>query len=95
MVAALDWNATESLDLRAEVHNIGRATDLADNGAFVRLPGATSLNFRAFWKVADLGVLGKLTLTASLDNATDAIILPQLGLPAPGQTFRIGLRVTP
>ncbi len=94
IIAALDWNATPALDLRAEAQNIGRATDLADNGAFVRLPGATSLNFRAFWKVAELSSFGKLTLTASLDNATDALILPQLGLPAPGRTLRFGVRLT-
>ena len=95
ITAALDWNATEALDLRAEVQNVGSATDLADSGAFVRLPRATSLNFRAFWKFAEIKALGKLTFTASLDNATDALILPQLGLPAPGRTFRIGVRLTP
>ena len=95
IIAALDWNATPALDLRAEVQNVGPATDLADNGAFVQLPSATSLNFRAFWKVAEISSFGKLTLSVSLDNATDALILPQLGLPAPGRTFRFGVRLTP
>ncbi len=95
ITAALDWNATDALDLRAEVQNMGSATDLADNGAFVRLPGATSLNFRAFWKVVEVASFGTFTLTASLDNASDALILPQLGLPSPGRTFRFGIRLTP
>lgn len=95
ITAALDWNATKTLDLRAELQNISSATDLADNGVFIRLPSATSLNFRAFWKFAEVKALGKLTLAASLDNATDALILPQLGLPAPGRTFRLGIRLTP
>jgi iron complex outermembrane receptor protein len=95
LVAALDWNATHALDVRAEVLTVGPATDLGDTGGFARLPGATSLNFRAFWKIADVKTVGTLTLTASLTNATDALILPQLGLPAPGRTFTVGLRLTP
>jgi iron complex outermembrane receptor protein len=92
---ALDWNATKALDLRAELQNIGPATDLADNGAFDRLPSATSINLRAFWTVADMKSLGKLLVTTSVDNATDTLILPQSGLPAPGRTFRLGIKVTP
>jgi iron complex outermembrane recepter protein len=95
IAAALDWNVSKALDLRAEVQNTSAARDLADNGAIVQLPGATSLNLRAFWTIAELPQFGKMTLTASLDNATDALVLPQLGLPAPGRTFRIGIRLTP
>jgi iron complex outermembrane recepter protein len=95
ITAALDWNVVEALDLRAELQNISSAVDLADTGSITRLPSATSLNLRAFWQVAKVKALGKITLTASLDNATDALILPQLGLPAPGRTFRLGIRLTP
>ena len=34
-----------------------------------------------------------IQVTASVDNLTDALILPQLGLPAPGRLYRIGLRL--
>jgi iron complex outermembrane receptor protein len=95
IIAALDWNATNRLDLRAELQNIGPASDLADSGELARLPGATSLNLRAFWKIGEIKALGNLTFAALIDNAIDALILPQLGLPAPGRTFRIGIRLTP
>jgi hypothetical protein len=68
---------------------------LADSGELARLPGVTSLNLRAFWKIGEIKALGNLTFAALIDNATDALILPQLGLPAPGRTFRIGIRLTP
>ena len=31
--------------------------------------------------------------TAAIDNLTNAVILPQLGLPQPGRSIRIGLIV--
>jgi iron complex outermembrane receptor protein len=68
---------------------------LADSGELAGLPGSTSLNLRAFWKIGEIKALGNLTFAALIDNATDALILPQLGLPAPGRTFRIGIRLTP
>jgi len=39
--------------------------------------------------------LGKVQVsaTAAIDNLTNAVILPQLGLPQPGRSIRIGLIV--
>jgi iron complex outermembrane recepter protein len=95
VTAALDWNITDTIDLRAELQNVGPAFDLADNGSIARLPSATSMNMRGFFALGDVGSLGRVTLTASVDNLTDSLILPQLGLPAPGRTFRFGIRLTP
>lgn len=90
--AALDWQANARVDLRGEVIYTGKAYDIDDDGALVRLPDATSLNFRGFFELAEWRG-HRIQLTASVDNATDALIVPQLGLPAAGRLYRIGLRL--
>ena len=90
--AALDWQATSRVDLRAEVLHTASARDLDDDGELARLPDSTSVNLRGFLLVADWHGRG-IQLTASIDNLTDELILPQLGLPAPGRTWRVGIRI--
>jgi iron complex outermembrane receptor protein len=90
--AALDWQASDRVDLRAEVQYTGSAYDLADDGSTVELPDATVLNLRGFLRIGQWW--GRdVQLTASVDNATDALVLPQLGLPAPGRLYRVGIRL--
>ena len=90
--AAFDWQANDRVDLRAELQYTGSAYDIADDGSVVTLPDATVLNFRGFLRVARWW--GRdVQLTASVDNATDALVLPQLGLPAPGRLYRVGIRL--
>ena len=93
---ALDWapksGLGESFDLRAELRRIGPARDLAPDGSLARLAPATEINLRARLPVARLGTL-PLSVTAAIDNLTNAVILPQLGLPQPGRSIRIGLIV--
>ena len=89
---ALDWQAGEKLDMRAELVHIGKAYDLDDNGARVRLPQSNSVNLRGFYAIGQW--LGQdIMLTAAVDNATDELKLPQLGLPAPGRSYHLGVRV--
>ncbi len=89
---ALDWQATPSVDLRAELLHTGSAFDLGNSGAVVRLPASDSLNLRGFINIGDW--FGQdVLLTAAIDNATDELVLPQLGLPAPGRSFHFGIRV--
>ena len=90
--AALDWQTSDRVDLRAEVQYTGSAYDLADDGSVARLPDATVLNLRGFLRVGQWW--GRdVQLTASVDNATDALVLPQLGLPASGRLYRVGIRL--
>ena len=89
---ALDWQATSSLDMRAELSYIGRAYDLADDGADTHLPASASLGLRGAMNVGRI-YNQDIFLTAAVDNLTDALILPQLGLPAPGRSFHIGIRI--
>lgn len=93
LTAALDWSPVPAFDLRAEVMNGGPAYDLADNGAIIRLPGYTALNLRGFATLGQIRDVGPLAIFVIADNVTDALILPQTGLPAPGRTLRIGLRI--
>ena len=90
--AAFDWQANEQIDLRAELQHTSSANDIADDGSVARLPDATVLNLRGFVRIGEWRN-GDVQLTASVDNATDALVLPQLGLPAPGRLYRIGIRL--
>ena len=93
---ALDWapksGLGEAFDLRAELRRIGQARDLAADGALARLAPATEINLRARVPVLRLGK-AQVSATAAIDNLTNAVILPQLGLPQPGRSIRIGLIV--
>ena len=89
---ALDWQASQRVDLRAEVLHTSAAHDLADDGSIARLPAANCLNLRGFFHI-DTWAGRNVHLTASIDNLTDELVLPQLGLPAPGRSYRLGLRV--
>lgn len=90
--AAVDWQASERIDLRAELQHTGKAYDIADDGVIARLPDATTLNLRGFLQVGQWWG-ADVRLTASIDNATDELVLPQLGLPAPGRQYRLGIRL--
>ena len=92
LMAALDWQPNASIDLRAEVLYTGEAYDIADDGTLTDLPDATSVNLRGFYKLARWRDRD-IQVTASVDNLTDALILPQLGLPAGGRLYRIGIRL--
>lgn len=91
--AALDWSPVPALDMRAEVIHGARAFDLADSGGILRLPGYTSINLRAFLAMGTVKGLGPLSIFAIADNLGDALIVPQTGLPAPGRSLRLGIRL--
>lgn len=91
--AALDWSPIPALDMRAEVIHGAGAFDLSDSGSIVRLPGYTSVNLRAFIALGTVKDLGPLSLFVIADNVGDALILPQTGLPAPGRSLRLGIRI--
>lgn len=92
VMLAFDWAPAEAFDTRVEIRHIGPARDLGPDGTVQRLPPATEVNLRARLPVATIGP-AHVSATAAIDNLTDAVVLPQLGLPAPGRTIRIGLMV--
>ncbi len=74
-----------------EAQYTGRAYSADVNGVLVALPRSTAVNLRLGQRVAvaQRGV----ELFVRADNIADALIMPQLGLPAPGRTMRIGLAI--
>lgn len=89
---ALDYLFPGDADLRAELRHIGGAVDLDAAGARIALPAATELNMQAAVPLVRLGA-ARLSLTLAADNLTDALILPQTGLPLAGRTLRLGIRI--
>jgi iron complex outermembrane receptor protein len=96
-MVALDWAPNDAFDMRAELRRIGPARDLAPDpngdGNLARLPPATEINWRVRVPVACVRGT-RLSATAAIDNLTNAVMLPQLGLPLPGRTLRIGIAAT-
>ena len=84
---------TDAISARAEIRHVGPAIDLAATGATVRLEPAAEISLRASGRVFRFGSGRSIHVTAAADNITDATITPQLGLPLPGRTFRLGIRV--
>ncbi len=79
--------------LRASLaaEHVGRAYSADVDGVLVPLALSTSFNGR-------LGYGFELDrasaeLFVDMDNMTDTHVLPQIGLPAPGRAFRVGLRI--
>jgi iron complex outermembrane receptor protein len=91
--AALTYEPVEQLSLRAELRHIGRAFDLAPSGSLVRLPASHEANLRGRWAIGRIGTASRVNMIAAVDNVTDATITPQLGLPLPGRTFRLGFEI--
>ncbi|MEO6433701.1 MAG: TonB-dependent receptor [Sphingomicrobium sp.] len=91
--AALDWQANPRLWLRGEARAIGGAVDLAPNGTKARLKPGQELNLRARYRIAM--VAGQdVSIMANVDNILDGVVTPQLGLPLPGRSFRLGLMLS-
>lgn len=91
--AAVDWAPKGLFDVRAEVRFIGDAVDLGPDGKEAALPAATELNMRVAVPIIRFEGGTRLSITAAVDNMTNAFIEPQLGLPLPGRTIRMGIRV--
>lgn len=92
IMAAIDWAPQEAFDIRAEIRHAGPARDLAPDGGVVRLPPGTEVNLRARLPVAHIAQ-APLAFILAIDNLTNALITPQLGLPLPGRSVRLGLMV--
>ena len=92
VMAAIDWAQRGRFDMRAEVRRVGPARDLAADGSAARLAPGTEINLRA--RVPLLRMAGvSVAATAAIDNLADAVITPQLGLPGPGRSIRVGIIV--
>ncbi len=73
-----------------EAEHVGSAYSADAAGVVVPLESSTSINLQAAYSLA-LGP-GTAELFVHVDNLTDTLIEPQIGLPAPGRWFRSGIR---
>ncbi len=62
-----------------------------DEGDFVRLDPSLALNLRASYRLTVRAVSAEVF--ARVNNLTDAVVLPQLGLPGPGRELQAGLKL--
>lgn len=86
-----DYAGTSGFGALAEVLYTGRAYSADADGVLVALPRAASVNVRMSQRITLAGVAADVF--ARGDNLFDAQIVPQIGLPAPGRTLRIGLTI--
>lgn len=90
---ALAYDGADGLSAMAAVEHRGRAYTLADDDRFVPLDISTTLNLRLAYDLAQSSPkLNRLELFLRADNVTDAIVEPQLGLPAAGRWISGGIR---
>jgi iron complex outermembrane receptor protein len=85
----VDWIFADAWDLYFEIRQLGTALDEDEDGSVVELPTSTELNLRLF-KTLHHGTSGRWRAYAGVENASDEIVLPQLGLPQPGRTVSLG-----
>lgn len=93
LTAAINYRLPDRFSLTAEILQTGDAVDLAPDSGKARLPSSTELSVRGRLPLFRLPMGGTLSLTAAADNITDELVVPQLGLPGPGRTLRLGIRV--
>ncbi|WP_310467308.1 TonB-dependent receptor domain-containing protein [Sphingomonas sp.] len=93
LATALAYEPNDRLSLRGEWRRVGPAVDIDPRGEKARLAPGNEVNLRGRVRVAELRGRLPLSLTASIDNLADDVITPQLGLPLPGRSVRIGLRI--
>ena len=88
------WDLVRGLVLDFGVLYTGHAWALGPDGTQVTLPTSWRLNTRlaAQRYFNRSGVFGQLF--AGVNNLTDALNVPQLGLPDAGRTWRIGLSLS-
>lgn len=82
----------ESRDSRlsggVEMRHVGRAYSLNAAGVLAPLRRSTSVNLMVGYRPFG----GRTQIMGRIDNLTDTLVEPQIGLPAPGRTFSIGIR---
>lgn len=77
-----------------ELVHTGEAYSLNDEGELVPLEASTAINLRLAYRLTlpvGGGLLGQIFLRAN--NVTDAVVTPQLGLPAAGREIQAGIKL--
>jgi iron complex outermembrane receptor protein len=87
---ALDYFFGHDWDFYFEAQYMGVAQDEDENGEVVDLPTSWHIDVRLF-KTLKERENGRWRAYAGIDNATNDVVLPQLGLPQPGRTLTAGV----
>lgn len=89
---ALRYNDPSGISALVQTIVTGRAHGLSDDNMLVSLPSSTIINAR----IGYLFIRGRYAteIFARVNNATDDVTLPQLGLPGPGRDIQAGLEVS-
>lgn len=87
---ALDYFFGRDWDFYFEAQYMGVAQDEDENGEVVDLPTSWHIDVRLF-KTLKERENGRWRAYAGIDNATNDVVLPQLGLPQPGRTLTAGV----
>lgn len=86
----LDYTFGRDWDFYGEAEYLGVAKDEDENGSVVDLPTSWLVDLRLF-RTINAHARGRWRAYAGLDNALNEVVLPQLGLPQPGRTFKVGV----
>ena len=92
ILIAGNYQFADGANFRAEINHTGTALDENPDGSTARLPSSTEINLRAYVPIR-VTASREWQLYGTVDNLTDTVVLPQLGLPAPGRSFKIGIRI--
>ena len=85
--ATFNYYHSERIHFSADILHLGEAKDDGENGVET-LPASTQLDLRMFYELAGRR---DWRFFVAVENLTDELVLPQLGLPAPGRTWRVGV----
>lgn len=92
--ATLRADLPENLRLDLEGVHVGQAYTLDQQNTFVPLRRSTTLNTRLSWIRPSVGPIALLEIYGRVNNLVATSTLSQLGLPGPGRSARLGLRLT-
>jgi len=92
LLLAANYETPGGSSVRAEMNHLGQAYDENEDGTVARLGTSTEFNVKFYIPVkqTDYGVW---QVYGAVNNITDTTILPQLGLPDAGRTFKLGIRL--
>lgn len=93
LLLAANYELKGGTTFRAELNHTGRSFDENEDGTVARLDPSTEINLKVFVPLRK-SRFGEWQIYGSVDNLTDTVVLPQLGLPGAGRSFKVGLRLT-
>jgi iron complex outermembrane receptor protein len=93
ILVAANYEFQNGMNFRAELNHSGTAYDENEDGSIADLGTSTEINLKAYvpvWATSQ----GEWQIYGGIDNLTNTVVLPQLGLPAAGRSFKLGIRLT-